>query len=251
MDYHADLKSYWEAKFNIFKHPSQPSHCVYAAGFEELEVTREGMSEVEFHSFENSAEFSPKASADLQQAVARNRSLSQPHLRGSINALLEIAELVSLGEASIIAAFEDFRGLPYRTQEEGEHGGVRFINDSISTVPECSLASIRSFPECDCLIFGGMDRGIDLEKFAKTIADWQGTLVLLPGSGHRLARGLESSDSLRVVVVDSLSDGVKAALEASRQLCIFSPGSPSYDTHKNFSARGEDFARLLRTQAGS
>ncbi len=167
------------------------------------------------------------------------------------NICCAIAAVTAAGAtaAAVQSALGGFTGLPYRLQDEGVRGGIRWINDSISTAPEATVAALRAFPSARTLIFGGFDRGYEHGILLHALRDSSvECVVALPTTGHRLARALAAANSaLRVVEVATLDEAVTAVLAAAPagSLCLFSPGAPSYGFFKNFEERGRRFTELV------
>ncbi len=253
LDYHGNRTAYWGAKFNIFRYPCGPSTCHYAEGFPALQkaVDDEAEGEMVFAPFQTDGFWEP-VPEPIRRAVLDNPALRPEHLRGMINALWTFHQARNPQVDAIAKTLADFEPLKYRLQDEGLHGGVRFVNDSISTVPECSLAALRAFSVCDCLIMGGMDRGVNLKPVAETLASWSGHLILLPDSGNRLKQEIEALGDLALLsltLVETLEETIERALAIRPKCCVFSPGAPSYNRFTNFVDRGSAFSRLIRELA--
>ena len=98
----------------------------------------------------------------------RNPYLARPHNRSNLCAALAVAKSLDLDPAAALEAASGFRGLPHRQQELGEIGGVLFVDDSISTIPESTLAALAVYAGRDItVILGGHDRGIDYGKLVE------------------------------------------------------------------------------------
>ena len=154
------------------------------------------------------------------------------------------------------AALRGFDGLPFRLQDEGVHGGIRWVNDSISTAPEAAAAALHAFAStARTLIFGGFDRGYELGVVLKALRETAvDRVILLPTTGHRFAReqGAQAA-GIHLLEVPDLRSAVSAAIETTPpgSLCLFSPGAPSYGFFRDFEDRGRQFSALIREFDGS
>jgi len=254
LDYHGGRAEYWAAKFNIFRHPVGPSLCCYAAGHEDLRLAVEAAcsGKLELDAM-ITGDFAPAVPQEVRDGALANPALSPVHLRGMLNAIWRIAQETGLEPPALVQACGEFQALNFRLQDEGVHRGIRFINDSISTVPECTLAALQAYPECDCLIMGGMDRGVNYKAVAEFLSTWPGHLLLLPDSGNRLQEEIESFAEqpapASMTKVANLEEAVREAYARCKTVCVFSPGAPSYNSHLNFIDRGKKLSGWIRDLA--
>ena len=142
-----------------------------------------------------------------------------------------------------------FEGLPHRLMLLGEKDGVLYVDDSISTVPETSLAGLQCFlPRPVTLILGGVDRGQDWTSFARKLRKLQAEAVItLPANGDTIASALQTEGvEVPIVQTGDLAEAVAAAknLTPPGGVVLLSPGSASFSQFRNFEERGEIFARL-------
>ncbi len=64
-----------------------------------------------------------------------------------------------------------FTALAHRLETVAERDGMLWVNDSISTTPESTLAALASFPDRQVvLIGGGQDRGQDYSELGRALA---------------------------------------------------------------------------------
>jgi len=150
------------------------------------------------------------------------------------------------------AALRAFAGLPFRLQAEGEHGGIHWINDSISTAPEASAAALEALAgTAHTLIVGGQDRGYDSAPLLKAILHYGvQAVVAMPDTGIAIADALQRSRApVKVRVVEDLQQAVVAAVQLTPRgaTCLLSPGAPSYNLFSGFEARGGEFRRCIET----
>jgi UDP-N-acetylmuramoylalanine--D-glutamate ligase len=181
-------------------------------------------------------------------------------LRGEHNALnlcgaLSALEAIGVELPALAPALTDFTALPHRLQPVLERAGVRWVDDSISTTPESSIAALASFPGRDVvLIAGGQDRGQDHEDLARALAASGAAVIGVPSTGTRLiaaalAAGVAPS---RACDAPDLAAAVALAREtvAPGGVVLLSPAAPSYDHYRDFEERGERFRALAEGAGG-
>ncbi|MCL1903229.1 MAG: Mur ligase family protein [Oscillospiraceae bacterium] len=147
-----------------------------------------------------------------------------------------------IDENAAIQSGCNFAGLLHRLELFAEINGVKWVNDSIGTIPAATIAAVEAFPETDTLIIGGMDRGIDyslLVEFLHNRPDIN--VIALPESGHKIAASLPN-----VYTARDLADAVAHAAIITKKCCVLSPAAASYGFYKNFEERGEHFKELTR-----
>lgn len=175
-------------------------------------------------------------------------------LPGVHNGLNACAALTALEQAGVDATdlndgLQDFQSLPHRLQYLGRAHGQHWINDSISTTPGATLAALDSLPgRAVTLIVGGHDRGVDWSNFVSRVTGRRDLRVIAQGdNGARIAAALDVENSPPVTVTPTLSEAVARARDISvADGCILlSPGAPSFDQFRDYTARGRCFARLV------
>ena len=138
----------------------------------------------------------------------------------------------------------DFEQLPHRLQELGTIDGRLFVNDSISTVPQATLAALEAYKGRPItLIMGGQDRGQDYTEFAKKIADYSiCSIMLLPNNGSKISASLEGKKYRQF---NSLERAVKASIKETPEggIILLSPAAPSFGQFSSFEQRGNCFAK--------
>ena len=58
-----------------------------------------------------------------------------------------VAELLGCEKEAVLKSMADFEGLPHRLQYVGTYRGVRYYDDSISTIPEAAINAAMSIPD--------------------------------------------------------------------------------------------------------
>lgn len=167
-----------------------------------------------------------------------------------------IGKLYGTSNNDIKHVIVNFKGLKDRLEFVGTFDGVSYYNDSLSTVPEATIAAIEAFePNVATLIAGGYDRGLNFENLAKKIvSSGVQTIILFPTTGQKIWNATEKElticdrrFAIRHYIVDSMSDAVKLAKEHTPKgkVCLLSPASPSFGVFKDYHDRGEQFKKLL------
>ena len=178
-------------------------------------------------------------------------------LRGEHNALNLCAALAALSASGIAppplpGALGDFKALPHRLEVITERDRVLWVDDSISTTPESTLAALVSFAEFEIVLLGGgQDRGQDYTELGKVLARRGATIIGLPTTGPRLVAAARAAGVPAARAVEST--GMEEAVARARSLAgpgaaiLLSPAAPSYDTYRNFEERGAHFRALVNS----
>lgn len=146
------------------------------------------------------------------------------------------------------AGARSFPGLPHRLRLVHESGGVRFYDDSKSTVPRASVLAVDAIehtlgPGTVHLICGGYDKQVDLSAISGLAGRVRG-LYTIGTTGDAIAAGAGEA-AVRCGTLDvAVREAVMRAKEG--EAVVLSPGCASWDQFEHFEARGrafEDFCR--------
>jgi UDP-N-acetylmuramoyl-L-alanine---L-glutamate ligase len=187
--------------------------------------------------------------------VVRDRYLARPHNLSDLCAALTAAKALGIDPATALDASGGFVGLPHRQQELGCIGGVLFVDDSISTIPESTVAALEVYAGRDVtVILGGYDRGIDYGKLVGELAKGGAKrAVCLGASGTRICAALHAAAGFcSALPVGSMTEAVARAIEMTPPggVVLLSPAAPSYGDYRDFTERGRDFAAKAGFAAG-
>jgi UDP-N-acetylmuramoylalanine--D-glutamate ligase len=179
---------------------------------------------------------------------------SELPLQGEHNALNLCAALTAIEAFDITLprlpeSLRDFHSLPHRLETVSERNGQLWVDDSISTTPESTLAALASYPGRQIvLIGGGQDRGQDYAELGRELRAAGAIVIGVPSSGSRLvacarAAGVPATQAFDVA---DMPTAVAAADRIARRgtVVLLSPAAPSYDHYRNFEERGELFRDL-------
>lgn len=186
-------------------------------------------------------------------------TLAGSRLVGSHN-LANLAAVVAVGTrlgvdpATLLDGVATFRPLPHRL-ELVHHDGRRWVDDSIATIPEATVAALDAFPDTAVtLLAGGFERDQDHRPLAEELAARADgpaavTVLALPDTGHRLARelALDHPDVACIPVPDLPTAVTTAAARTPDDgVVLLSPAAASFNQFLSFEDRGRQFASLAR-----
>ncbi len=143
-----------------------------------------------------------------------------------------------------------FAGVPHRLEMVGRVGGVRYINDSIATTPESTMAALSAVDGEIALIAGGYDKKIPLDGLAGAIRERVSLLYLIGETAGKVAEAVrkrEEGGGPRVVRANGVEEAVEMASRAAGDgwTVLLSPAFASYDQFINFEERGVCFRKSV------
>jgi len=159
-------------------------------------------------------------------------------------------KLYNIDNKTIGDAIREYKPLEHRLEFAGIHNGVSFYNDSLSTVPEATIAAITSFPDNDIiLIAGGFDRGQKFCTLAKTVIENRvKAVILFPSTGETIWREIITSAKGKDKIpehlfVTNMHDAVNKAYKfaVNGDIVLLSPSCASFTCFKDYAERGMAF----------
>ena len=146
-------------------------------------------------------------------------------------------------------AIAGFRPLAHRLEPVGERDGVLWVDDSIATIPEATVAAARALaPRPTVILVGGRDRAQDYGPLAAYLASGGRRWPAWCDARERRRRagpgggGGRRAGGRRRVAGGRRGAGRRMVPEGGAVL--LSPGAPSGDDFADFAARGDAFRRL-------
>jgi UDP-N-acetylmuramoylalanine--D-glutamate ligase len=195
-------------------------------------------------------------------SIARNglhpiaiADLPLPGEHNALNLCAALSALEAYGATTptLPEALAGFASLPHRLELVADRDGVLWIDDSISTTPESTIAALESFRDREIvLLAGGEDRGQDYARLADELTARGATVIGLPVTGSRIvamARGAGMAHT-RALEARDMPDAVAIARTLARpgSAILLSPAAPSYNAYRNFEERGAHFRGLLGSE---
>lgn len=167
-----------------------------------------------------------------------------------LNVKAALSACISLGISldKLIPHLYTFKPLEHRQEFVGVFNGMKFFNDSISTIPQATIAALSTIKNVNFLLLGGFDRGIDYSPLASYLKDNPVENVLVTGAAGQSIKNALLAVTYKGRIIE-YSD-LESAFEIIRQetktngVCLLSPAAASYDRYKNFEERGRIFKEL-------
>lgn len=246
LDRHADMAAYIAAKARIieFQHPGD----IAVLNHEDREAWKlREMVRGELISFgiEPVTGDHTQVLVEDDQIVARSAHTKKLlldtrliQLRGRHNlmnvlAASALAFALDFDPTAIAAGVEGFTGVNHRTQLVRMVNGVSWINDSIATAPERTLAAIKSFNEPIILLLGGRDKNLPWDELAAIIHQRVEHVIVFGEAADKILNALgqpEGADRLqtissRVGMIEALEEADRIA--APGDVVLLSPAAPA------------------------
>jgi len=159
------------------------------------------------------------------------------------------ASILRLKSDEILNALSGFKALAHRLEFIGSFGGIRFYNDSIATIPQATIAAVKSLENIDALILGGFDRGLDYTGLIDFLSVSQiDNFFFLGKAGMRMLELFKKKESTQTLIPVKDMAEIFQYLSNSQTIhsCLLSPAAASYDQFHNFEHRGDWFKSLAK-----
>ncbi|HHV79317.1 MAG TPA: UDP-N-acetylmuramoyl-L-alanine--D-glutamate ligase [Firmicutes bacterium] len=269
LDVHASMEEYVEAKSNIFKHHTSCDHLVVNADEPGAQSAIRGypydcLQFSRLHAVERGAFLDDGlillTDGNHSTTVLPASQVRIPGLHNLENVLAACcaSSLFGCSVEAMAQVASTFPGVEHRLEFVREIDGVTYINDSIATTPERTMAAIATVTGPVVLIAGGYDKHLPFDHLAEKILQANIPVVLTLGvtapkieeAISRAAYARPSTSQRRVPAVIRCED-LKEAVYKAREYAtpgytvLLSPACASYDMFRNFEERGRLFKKLV------
>ena len=194
--------------------------------------------------------------AGHRQAICRRDELQIPGLHNVANVLTAcaIASAAGIEVDSMRAAALAFSGVRHRLELVAEIDGVRYVNDTIATAPERSLAALAVYAGTPfVLLAGGRDKHLPMDEWGRVIAHGGRALVTFGEAAPQIEKAARDAGMApeRIHSAGTVDRAVEVAhsVAQSGDVVLLSPGCTSYDQYNDFAERGDHFAAVVRALA--
>lgn len=173
-------------------------------------------------------------------------ALRGEHNVANVLSAAAMATRLGASDTAIAGAVRSFVGVPHRLELVATVRDVLYVNDSIATTPERTIAGIRSYEEPLVLLLGGRDKRLPLRELAALAVERCRAVITFGEAGDLFGnaiRELRDGDSPSIERVEDVPAAVRRASETARagDVVLFSPAGTSFDAYRTFEVRGADF----------
>ncbi len=251
IDYHGSVEQYYRDKLRVTTMQSELQLLIYSAASAELRsrvdqsparklpVPSVNVSEaaqcVDDLLFFDGQEIAPRSDCKL----------IGEHNTKNILLAITVAKQLRIENEAIAQALKTFKPLPHRLELVGTYKGVTFVNDSLATTPEATVAALKSLENVQTIFLGGLDRGY---TFTELIAELKRrevkNIILFPDSGKTIREQWgEVAYGTQFFETESMREAVDFAYThtPSDGVALLSCAAPSYSIFKNYEDRGNQF----------
>ena len=236
LDHFGTFERYKHAKFNLLRHMGANDFAVVHDSLM-METLDLGVNSVVFSQME----------FDIDEEAL---PIKGQHNVQNAKAALCACESYGIDAREVIPHLYDFNPLEHRLEPVGVFGGVSFVNDSISTIPQSAIEACKTLGRVDFLFLGGFDREIDYSPLVEYMLEHPVPHLLFTGvAGERMMQQMKAggvaSHFETYASMEEAFDYLRAQAKTG-DVCLLSPAASSYDQYKNFEERGAKFKRLAQ-----
>lgn len=178
-------------------------------------------------------------------------------------AAIAVAKILGIGVSTIRSAIRGFRGLEHRLELVKKVRGVTYYDDSYATTPETAAVAIQAFENPKVVILGGSGKGSDFRRLGKTISasksvkaiigigvEWPRIRASIKYPAYTNATAGKQVASIKIIEgCRNMREIVRAAAAAAApgDVVLLSPACASFGMFKNYTDRGEQFRKQVRS----
>lgn len=249
LDYYKNYKEYIRAKTNIAIHQKKNDYFIYnSINKEAREIAKK----------------TPATRIAYDRINFKFPKKNFP-LIGKFNffnakAAAVVGKIFRIPNNKIKDAITHFKPLPHRLELTGIYNGIRFYNDSLSTIQESTVAAIEGLGrDIETLIAGGFDRNQRFEKLAgKILSSGIATLILFPTTGRRIWKDVERKankkkyarrfNKISCYFAKNMEEAVNFALRKTKKgkICLMSCASSSFSIFRDYEEKGRQYKHFLK-----
>ncbi|MBQ3326087.1 UDP-N-acetylmuramoyl-L-alanine--D-glutamate ligase [Candidatus Saccharibacteria bacterium] len=265
LNIHRGFDDYLYAKSTIARYKKPTEHLVYFSNNPNTNSIAKKSAAIK-HQYpitDDNTQLSTKGENRLIEALDSLQIPGAHNRENAEAALLAVAARYQHGDLdgllcselypAIKSALANFSGLPHRCQFLRELKHVKYYDDNYSSALPAMDVALKAFEDYPTiLIAGGYSKGTDQEIKERIFSAKNLHKAILIGSTAQILA--DGEDKAKYELANSLEDAVKKARAAAEAIAtkdkpavvLMSPGFASFDMFKNFTDRGEQFAKLVK-----
>ena len=242
LERHKTLKKYIKAKFKLVKNQKKKDYAIL--NINNFYIKKEIKLQ----------KFLPKLiKVEKRIDVKILKKINNPYFETDSNNenlsfIFHIVKLLNVKENLLFQTLRKFKGLKYRQQIIYQTRNLTIINDSKATSFSSSESLLKSLPNAKWIVGGLFKKG---DKFLLSKNQCKNLKAYIFGKNKKLFIN-ELKDKIEIISFNNLNLLVKKIIRdikldklKNHQTIIFSPAGASFDSFKNFEARGEYFNNLI------
>lgn len=254
LDRHPSFEHYRDSKFNLIarQRPTDTAILGYDDPVARSLITLcpgrvrgfSAQTDVPIGAFRRGTELIVRDDAEEKRFV-QVEELRLPGAHNVLNVLAAAAISRTAGATieQIYSIVTTFQGVEHRLEHVRNLNGVAFINDSIATSPERTVAALRSVTAPVVLIAGGRSKHLPTGELAREIGRHARAVITLGEMAQEIASALRAEpmcQDLPLIDASTIEEAVWRAHEVARpgDLVLLSPAGTSYDQFRDFEERG-------------
>jgi|GEM_PF-159611 len=238
LDTYKNFADYVEAKKTIFKFQTKNNILILnASDLIVKKFAKEAKAKIIY--------FFPKGSSyKISDRLNRKTKI----FNSNVLAATSVALVLKIPLTLIKKAIKTFRGVLNRLEFICEKNGIKYYNDSASTIPQSTILALNSLANKRniVLISGGADKKLDFSKMAQRISKTCKAVVLLPGTATpEIEKELGIMNYKLKIRVKTMEEATKVATAQAKKgdIVLLSPGCASFGLFKNVYDRATQFVK--------
>lgn len=264
LDYHNSVEEYIDAKRNILRgqsekdiailnrdYPATNESDVHTSG-KVFHISREREAADEGCFVRDGAIWLRIKDQEVEVADVKDVLLPGKHNLENVCSATMAAYLAGVSKENIAWVLKTFKGLEHRLELVATVNGVKFYDDSFSSIPETAIAAIQAFKEPEILILGGSSKNSDFKELGEVISKAENIKAII-GIGiewERIKEQIAKSDT-PIPVIEGAKDMQTIVAAASKlavagDVVLLTPACASFDMFKNYKDRGNQFKEEVR-----
>jgi len=257
LDHHKNFDEYVRAKENIVTYQSENDYAVINADNEySLSFSKKTKAKKFFFSKDKGVEGSYVKEKEIffkDKLIGKTDDLKLigRHNLENVCAAITASFLAKAELPAIKKAVFSFSGLEHRLEKVGSYKGIDFYNDSFSTIPDASIAAIRSFEKPIILIAGGSEKNADFTDLGKEIAKSKVKSLILIGQTAKIIKESVLKAGFKGKIIENLENMEEIINQALKEaelndVVLLSPGCASFGMFKDYKDRGNQFKKYAK-----